>query len=217
MQVSCQLLWSTLLPPGLYTRAGRSNIEWRIQYRIRISNSSQASQISRHRLHRRCKYALWGSRANQQKKKRKNQEKQIIRKTTGTDIHYFCWYNVFNLTDSGGRKQHTFLCCYPHTAQAQPMPEFDHPWNLSFRSDQTRSAWPLFSLEDSSQEDLLLVTRTPHFETHWPREGPELVGEPAWRLRPSWQRTRDLNIGSVDCGSMEWTFNQSWRFCGWNM
>lgn len=68
-----------------------------------------------------------GSRANQQKKKRKNQEKQIIRKTTGTDIHYFCWYNVFNLTDSGGRKQHTFLCCYPHTAQAQPMPEFDPP------------------------------------------------------------------------------------------
>jgi hypothetical protein len=49
----------------------------------------------------------------------------MIRKTTGPDIHYFCWYNVFNLTDSGGRKQHTFLCCYPNTAQSTP--EFNHP------------------------------------------------------------------------------------------
>jgi hypothetical protein len=39
---------------------------------------------------------------------------------------------------------------------------------------------PLFGLEDAGQGvfRLPLVTRTPHFETHWPREGPELVGEP---------------------------------------
>lgn len=54
----------------------------------------------------------------------------MIEKAAGIDIHYFGWYNVFNLTDSGGRKQHTFLCCYPNTAQpippVQPPPEIYH-------------------------------------------------------------------------------------------